>query len=168
MGNVVPAERNETAVVRHQLEGMGDQFKAALPAHIPVERFMRVVMTAVQGNPDLIKMDRRALWAAAMKAAQDGLLPDGRDGAIVPFKGKPMWMPMIGGIRKKVRNSGEMATWDAYVVYENDAFEFELGDDPFIRPSPSAVRARQTNRGLFHRGAQERREEPRGYVHRRD
>uniref|UniRef100_UPI00195373C4 recombinase RecT n=1 Tax=Klebsiella aerogenes TaxID=548 RepID=UPI00195373C4 len=46
-----------------------------------------------------------------------GLLPDGREGAIVEFSGKAQWMPMIGGLRKKVRNSGEIATWEAHVVY---------------------------------------------------
>lgn len=126
----------EIAVVRDQFEKMGDQFHAALPAHIPVERFMRVIMTAIQNNPDLLKASRKSLFNAAMKAAQDGLLPDGREGAMVPFGGDITWMPMIGGIRKKVRNSGEIATWDVYAVYEKDAFEFELGDDPFIRHRP--------------------------------
>jgi len=46
------------------------------------------------------------------------------------------WMPMIAGIRKKVRNSGEIATWDAHVVHEKDEFEFELGDAPFIKHRP--------------------------------
>lgn len=142
MNNV--AERpNEVAVVRHELAGMTEQFKAALPAHIPVERFCRVVMTAVQNNPDLVvKCSRRSLWNAAMKAAQDGLLPDGREGAIVPFATRDgpdeaQWLPMIGGLRKKARNSGEIATWDAQVVHEKDYFEFELGDDPYIKHKPS-------------------------------
>jgi recombination protein RecT len=46
-------------------------------------------------------------------------------------------MPMIGGLRKKVRNSGEIATWDVHAVYENDAFDFELGDDPYIKHKPA-------------------------------
>lgn len=126
----------EIAVVRDQFEKMGDQFHAALPAHIPVERFMRVIMTAIQNNPDLLKASRKSLFNAAMKAAQDGLLPDGREGAMVPFGGDITWMPMIGGIRKKVRNSGEIATWDVYAVYEKDDFAFELGDEPFIKHRP--------------------------------
>ena len=127
---------------RHELERMEPQFKAALPAHIPAERFARVGMTAIQNNPDLLKCDRRSLWNAMMRAAQDGLLPDGRDGAIVAYKGKAQWMPMIGGIRKKVRNSGEISTWDVQCVYQNDQFDFELGDEPFIRHKPAL-----TNRG---------------------
>jgi recombination protein RecT len=117
------------------------QFKAALPAHIPAERFMRVLMTAIQNNPALFNIDRRSLWNAAMRAAQDGLLADGRDGAIVVYKSKngpvAQWMPMIAGLRKKVRNSGEIATWDAQVVREKDRFEFRLGDDPLIVHQPS-------------------------------
>jgi recombination protein RecT len=130
---------SEIMVVRHQIDDMATQFQAALPAHIPVERFARVVMTAIQNNGDLLKCSRRSLFNAAMKAAQDGLLPDGREGAMVPFKGDVTWMPMVGGIRKKVRNSGEIATWDVHAVYEKDLFEYELGDDPFIKHKPNLV-----------------------------
>lgn len=134
---VAVKQPNAVTVVRTELEKMGDQFRAALPAHIPVERFQRVIMTALQNSPILIKAERASLWNAAMKAAQDGLLPDGREGAIVPYEGKAQWIPMIGGIRKKVRNSGEIATWDVHAVYEKDHFEFELGDAPFIRHKPN-------------------------------
>lgn len=123
--------------LKAQLDTRAPEFAAALPAHIPVERFMRVILTAIQLNPDLMKCNRRSLWNAAMKAAQDGLLPDGRDGAIVPYKDEAQWLPMVAGIRKKARNSGEIATWDVHAVYENDEFEFELGDEPFIRHKPS-------------------------------
>ncbi len=137
MNAVVERMPNPVAEIRQQLNTMEDQFKAALPAHIPAERFMRVVMTAVQNNGDLMKVNRRSLWNSAMRAAQDGLLPDGREGAIVPYKGEAQWMPMVGGIRKKVRNSGEIATWDVHAVYEHDFFEFELGDDPHIVHRPT-------------------------------
>ena len=139
MGEISTIERQPKPIdeARHQLTAMEPQFKAALPAHIPSERFGRVVMTAIQNNPNLLKCDRRSLWNAAMRAAQDGLLPDGRDGAIVEYKGKAQWMPMIGGIRKKARNTGEISTWEAYCVYENDEFAFELGDEPFIKHRPA-------------------------------
>lgn len=118
---------------------MREQIKMALPSHIPVERFERVSLTAVQQNPDLLnpqKVDRRSLFGALVRAAQDGLLPDGREGAIVPFKGKAQWMPMVGGIMKKVRNSGEIASWEAAAVFEKDTFERLLGDDQRIYHKP--------------------------------
>lgn len=133
--------REALADANAKVEQLGDQFYAVLPAHIPVERFKRVLMTAIQNNPDLLKCERRSLWNAAMGAAKDGLLPDGREGALVPFNDKARgkiatWIPMIAGLRKKVRNSGEIATWDAQVVHEKDHFDYQLGDDPFIKHTP--------------------------------
>jgi recombination protein RecT len=124
---------NAIQEVRLQLDTMVGQFGAVLPKHIPVERFGRVVLTAVQTNPDLLNVDRRSMWNACMKAAQDGLLPDGRLGALVVYKDRKrntslaQWLPMIAGIRQKVRNSGEVATWEVHNVHEKDLFDFELG-----------------------------------------
>ena len=144
MNAVAEKTAHPLVVFKQQLDARESEFKAALPAHIPAERFARVVMTAVQQNPDLMKVERRSLFNAAIKAAQDGLLPDGREAALVVYNDKSrgpiaQYMPMIAGLRKKVRNSGEIATWDAHIVYENDAFEFELGDAPFIRHKPSLI-----------------------------
>jgi recombination protein RecT len=135
------------------LKGLEAQFKFALPAHIPVERFMRVVVTAVQREPKLRKCTKQSFFNACMQAANDGLLPDGREGAIVPFGedeggGKKSdiatWMPMIFGIRKKVRNAGVLSDWNVQVVQQGDQFDFELGDEPYIKhkPSPTGGRAR--------------------------
>lgn len=123
--------------IRAEAAGMESQIVAALPAHIPVERFTRVVLTAVQNNPKLLECTRESFWSACIMAAQDGLLPDGRDGAIVPYKSSARWMVMIGGIRKKVRNSGDIATWDVQAVFENDKFDYELGDSPRIYHKPT-------------------------------
>lgn len=116
-----------------------EQLKMALPSHIPEDRFIRVALTAAQQNPDLLnpqKVDRNSLFGALIRSAQDGLLPDGREGAIIPFKGRAQWMPMVNGIMKKVRNSGEIASWEAAAVYEKDAFERLLGDDQRIYHKP--------------------------------
>ncbi|MEY5098198.1 MAG: hypothetical protein RJA36_917 [Pseudomonadota bacterium] len=128
--------------IRSAVEKMAPQFKAALPAHVPVERFVRTTLTAVQTNQALLDADRRTLFAAATKAAQTGLLPDGREGAIVTFRRKDgtveaQWMPMVAGIMKLVRNSGEISTWSVQAVYENDTFDFELGDNEHITHKPS-------------------------------
>ncbi len=130
---------SSTAVVevRTAIEKMAPQFKAALPAHVPVERFVRTTLTAVQTNPQLMQADRRTLFAAATKAAQMGLMPDGREGAIVTFKDQAQWMPMVAGIMKLVRNSGEISTWSVQAVYENDQFDFCLGDDEHITHKPT-------------------------------
>ncbi|MGP9819239.1 recombinase RecT [Salinarimonas sp. NSM] len=155
MNAVTTTERRPPAVeFRDQFTKMEGEIGMALPAHIPVERFMRVVLTAVNGNPDLLAADRRSLFSSAMKAAQDGLLPDGRDGALVIYNTKVkvknpetgreenewikavQWMPMIGGILKKVRNSGELKSIRAHVVHAKDRFEVVLGDEERIVHEP--------------------------------
>lgn len=149
MNEVATKQPNPLVVLHDQMERRTTQFAAALPAHIPTERFKRILLTAVQNNPSLATADRQSFFNSAMKAAQDGLLPDGREGAMVIYKTKEkdggreywlekvQWMPMVAGIRKKVRNSGEIETWDAHCVYEKDAFDFELGDSPFIKHKPA-------------------------------
>lgn len=136
------AQQNQLAEVRAQLAKQLGQFAAVLPKHIPAERFGRVVLTAIQNNPELLDVDRRSLFNAAMRAAQDGLLPDGRLGAIVIYKGKggiklAQWLPMIAGLRQKVRNSGEIVDWNAHVVHEQDAWDYEEGDNPRILHKPT-------------------------------
>lgn len=141
---------NKTLVPQLQLElgKMSAQFLAVLPKHIPVDRFKRTLLTAINNDPDLLNVHRGSLWNAAMKAAQDGLLPDGRHGAIVKYRDKrkgpiAQWLPMVAGIRQKVRNSGEVSTWEVHTVHEKDLFDYELGDHPRIVHRP----ARGTERG---------------------
>lgn len=115
--------------LRGGLMAMESQFKMALPPQIPPERFVRVVMTAIQTNKDLVTADRTTLFSACMKSAQDGLLPDGREAALVIFGGKVQYMPMIGGVLKKIRNSGEIASLSPHLVYENDKFSFWIDEN---------------------------------------
>ena len=125
---------------RNTLAKMQPEFTAALPPQIPADRFIRTVITAVQMNPRFLDADRKSLLGSCMKAAQDGLLLDGREAALVPFHGKGgtalQYMPMIGGILKKIRNSGELASISANVVYQRDQFDYALGDDERIMHKP--------------------------------
>lgn len=122
--------------MRGTLTKMNAEFKAALPPQIPVEKFIRTTLTAVQMNPNLLEADRRSLLGSCMKAAQDGLLCDGREAALVMFSNTVQYMPMVGGILKKMRNSGEIASISAHVVYSNDLFDYALGDDEQITHKP--------------------------------
>ena len=107
---------------RGTIDKMGDQFLAALPAHISVEKYKRTVVTAVTMNPDLLSADRRTLLASCMKAASDGLLLDGRDAALVKFGQDVQYIPMIGGILKRMRQSGDIKSVTVEVVHEHDTF----------------------------------------------
>lgn len=119
------------------LDRIGPGLTAALPEHVTPDRFKRVVMTAVQQNQKLLAPGlRSSLFMACLRAAQDGLQPDGREGALVIQKVKGVdtvaWWPMIGGILKLVRNSGDVGAIQAQVVYEGEPFRVVLGDQERI------------------------------------
>jgi len=127
---------NPVAVIRQNLNALAPEFKAALPAHVSVEKFSRVAMTAIQNNPQLQDADRRSLFGAIVRLAQDGLLPDGREAALVMFGNKAQAMPMIAGVLKKIRQSGDVAKISAQVVYENDHFLVKYGFDEDVEHTP--------------------------------
>lgn len=116
-----------------------------------VDRFIRVVLNAVLANTDLLDADRRSLIAACMKAAQDGLMPDGREAVLniynTKVKGKngqpdewrkmAQYLPMVGGLVKKLYESGEVTYLDAACVYENDRFTYRRGDEPKLEHEPT-------------------------------
>jgi recombination protein RecT len=145
------AERQQSplAALRATLEGpMKAEIAKALPPGIDPDRFVRTAVTAVQMNPDLLYADRRSLFGACMKAAQDGLLPDGREAVLNIYNtkqkqdGRDVWvptvqyLPMVRGVLKTVRNSGQVASVDAAAVYAKDHFVFRRGDDPRIEHEP--------------------------------
>lgn len=115
-----------------KLDLLEPAIRAALPEHVPYDRFRRIVLTAVQSDQDLMRAEPRALLTACLRAAQDGLMPDKREGVIMLFKGKPQWMPMVGGLMKLARNSGEIASLQAQVVYRGEPFRVVLGDEDRI------------------------------------
>ncbi len=120
---ITPIEEVKGALVK-----MGSQFEMVLPPQIPPERFIRVAQTAIQTNPSLLECTRQSLYAACIKAATDGLIPDGREAALVPFKGVCQYMPMTAGILKKIRNSGELISIGAHIVYAGDEFAYWIDD----------------------------------------
>jgi recombination protein RecT len=142
---------------RQDLDDYTPNLQDALPADIPVERFKRVLVTAVSTNPELLYADRRSLFNSAMRCAVDGLLPDGRQAALVVFRtdvrtrdpatgidhirkiDAATYMPMVAGIRERMRKSGEVASAVAEAVFEADHFRYRLGDDAHIEHEPPAL-----------------------------
>lgn len=118
------------------LQKMAPQFAASLPKHISVEKFIRTAVNAVQNNPEILECDNRSLLVACQKAAQDGLILDGREAALIKFGKVATYMPMVQGIVKKARNSGKVANIIVQLVHKNDDFQFKPGIDrvPICNP----------------------------------
>jgi recombination protein RecT len=93
------------------------------------DKFIQIAANYVEQNDGLLDKDRASLYAEIMKAAQAGLYVDGQESALVPFAGKIKLMVMYKGLLKQVRNSGELASINCGVVYENDVFEFSVDEN---------------------------------------
>lgn len=145
--------RTPVEALKLQVENKGEDFSKALGrSGIPLDKFRSTITTAALTNPKLLDCDRRSLLASAMKLAQDGLLPDGREAALVPFKNRQqingswqdVWlvqpMRMVYGLRKLIVQSGLVVSLEVGVVYraelEGGNFIYEIGMEPPIRHRP--------------------------------
>ncbi len=122
-----------------QSEAVQKQIKSVLPEHISIKKFTRATLIAIQNNPDLAgpNVDGRSLFNACVKAASDGLIPDGREAALVLFNTKTgkravQYIPMVLGVIKRARNSGDISSISANVVRENDVYSRRMGDNEEI------------------------------------
>lgn len=115
--------------VRRALELLKPRFALALPSHLSADRLLRVVMTVLQNNPELLDCERASLYRAVMTCAQLGLEPDGVLGQayLVPHRGRVQLVPGYRGFITLARNSGELASINAQVVHEKDRFEYAYG-----------------------------------------
>jgi recombination protein RecT len=120
---------NAITEVRTQLTRMAPELAKVLPDHVSPERFERITLTALQRAPDLLGCDRKSLFESVMQCAQDGLIPDGREAALTKFGNKVAYMPMVAGILKKVRQSGELSTITAHIIYKGDEFRYWIDDE---------------------------------------
>lgn len=137
---IVPANQEERARTPQELivaqvrsPDFQSQVALALPENMPAHRFVRATVTALMQNEDLAKAEPRSVFNAAIKCAQDGLLPDGREAALVVYNVKQgdswvkraQYLPMIAGFRKIAAEHG----WSlrTQVVYANDEFDHQLG-----------------------------------------
>lgn len=122
------------------IEKMEPEFKKALGSTVPSDRFVRIAKTAVNSNPDLANAERTSLLSAITQAAQDGLVIDGKEAAIVMFKGKAQYMPMVQGLTKKMRQHSDFGSISHGIVYQREIdegrFEYVKGDNELLRHEP--------------------------------
>jgi recombination protein RecT len=115
--------RPPIVVLRERLQAREGELKAAL-VDVRPEQFIRAVMTSVQINPEILGCTWQSIWNACLLACRANLLPDGIDGALVPFKGRCAWIPMYQGLMRQFRRSGQFQWIDAGLVRETEIFEY--------------------------------------------
>lgn len=134
----------EILIANVRSEQFQQQVSLALPGPGGPERFVRAAVTLLQSTPDIAKADLGSVSQSLIRCAQDGLLPDGREAAIVVYRTKDkatneyvekaQYLRMIGGVRKLAAEFG----WSirTAVVYEHDEFEEERGLEPKLTHRP--------------------------------
>ncbi len=111
------------------------QIEAALPKHMTPDRMARIALTEIRQNPKLQEANPLSFFGAIIKCSQLGLEP-GFDCHLVPFKQEVQVIPGYKGLSKLVRNTGEVKSITAHVVYENDTYDVSLGCDENITHKP--------------------------------
>ncbi|CAH9012019.1 putative RecT Recombinational DNA repair protein (RecEpathway) [Vibrio phage 236O40-1] len=110
---------------------------ALLPDHIKPEAFIRSAAVAMLNNPAVVGADKQSIVNSLILAAKDGLLCDGREAALVPFKtkvngqyvDKAQYMPMVDGVLKRIRQSGQVSMIVAKPVFKKDEFDYWFDED---------------------------------------
>lgn len=127
---------SRVALMIQKIEERADDFGARLPRHIPSDKFVRTLKTAIGSNPDLAECEAAKLLIECQKCAADGLVADGREAVIIVFNTKvkkkvgttlqetwekvPKYIPMYQGLIRRARNSGELKAVGAMLVYEEE------------------------------------------------
>lgn len=133
-------------LVQTTIAGKKEHFASILPKHVSPERFIAIAQAAIRKSPDLLECDKSSLYEAVEMSAKTGLAVDGKEAAIVKFGGKAQFMPMVAGLLKLVRNSGELKSITSGVIYDGDNFSYytdetgpHLRHEPLLKGDPGPI-----------------------------
>lgn len=136
--------KEKVATVQGLLLSNKAAIESILPKHLTIGRLLKVVNLVIRRNPKLLDCTPQSLMGAVMEAASLGLEPGILGQAyFVPFKnsktGKSDVQLIAGykGLIQLCRNTGELSTIGAQVVYQSDKFEATFGTDPKITHIPT-------------------------------
>ena len=115
------------------------QLKAALPRHVPWDRFERNLLNAFMTSPKLLECNPREVFREVAKIAALGLLCDAQLGEAYLIASSTGPQARIGyrGLIKLARQSGDISAIYAHEVYENDFIECTLGDQKKLTHKPN-------------------------------
>jgi recombination protein RecT len=129
--------------VKTLLEQRKEQIRVALPRVVNPERFLRVALTTIQQNPNLLQCSMKSLVAGVMRSAQLGLSldPVRKEAYLVPYRLKNGELTanfIVGyrGLMKLVYQTGQVRAMWAYVVHEKDQFDLDLGTNHTLTHKP--------------------------------
>ena len=137
------AKKDNKSMMADYIKRMESDIARALPSMITPERFTRIVMTAINTNPQLAECTPQSFLSAMMCSAQLGLEPNTPLGQayLIPYKNKDKLEAQfqIGykGLLQLAYRSGDIAVISAHTVYSNDKFICEYGLEPKLSHTPA-------------------------------
>jgi recombination protein RecT len=128
---------------------MQEVIRKTLPANVSQESFTQAAVAALKRNPQVFeKCDRASIYNAIVDAARDGLMPDGRQGALVAYGNVCKFLIMPDGIIDKLAKLGITAY--AASVYEGEKIRIWNDDrGQHIEHEPSTFGARGARIGAY-------------------
>lgn len=138
-----PIKLTKSMSIQDLIKAMEPEIKRALPQVITPERFTRMALSALNATPKLKECSQMSFLGALMNAAQLGLEPNTPLGQayLIPYrnKGQMECQFQIGykGLIDMVYRNEDIQTVQSQCVYENDAFEYELGLEPKLVHKPA-------------------------------
>ncbi len=121
--------------VRGLLMSMKGEIQNALPSYLPVDKFVRTALTAINSNPKLAECTQQSLLAAIMNSAQLGLefnTPLG-ESYLIPYENKRKGITTVNfqigyqGLLKLAYNTGQFKRITAREVRTNEDFTINYG-----------------------------------------
>ena len=104
------------------------------------EAYSRVVLNTMVQTPSIIDCDTESLTQALLDAMNAGLVPDGKEAAIVPFKRRATLIIMIEGRLKLAQQATQGLVVRSMAVYAADEWDYAEGIHAHLDhvPSPTA------------------------------
>lgn len=144
MSDVATRPQNPLQDFKQQMSNLIDSKELALPDNVSASAFRNAAIVAVQDNPQILQCSAQTVFKSIRRLAAAGLVPDGREAALVPFNSKDgkqcQAMPMVYGLIKMARRSGDVKDIRAHLVYQNEIdqkrFEYVIGDEERLTHDP--------------------------------
>lgn len=127
----------QTDDIRAIVASYKDQFKKALPKHLPPDRFIRIALTALTKTPKLMNCTVSSLMTCLLDLSQLGLEADGRKAHLIPYGTECKVVIDYKGYVDLAYRSSMIANIHADVVCENDKFEYQHGTESFLTHRPA-------------------------------
>lgn len=136
-GEKAPVKQSPAMAMKTFLESKRASFEDLFPSKAQADRFMRILVALPILSPQILACTHESILKAAILCARDGLEPDGRHAALVPFRNskantlEATYEAMVHGYVRTAMETGAFKIVNGREVYENDEW-----DPPIYNPEP--------------------------------